>query len=80
MDLHSRRIIAQNFPEVLRYPTVNKAKHHRQLPYPLIIHTDRGSQYVASEYLKATENIERYYLKTAYPWDNTCIESFLALI
>ena len=43
---------------------------------PLIIHSDRGSQYVAKEYKKATENMQRSYSKKAFPWDNACIESF----
>ena len=46
----------------------------------LIIHSDRGSQYVAKEYKKATENMQRSYSKKAFPWDNACIESFHSII
>ena len=45
-----------------------------------IIHSDRGSQYVAKEYKKATENMQRSYSKKAFPWDNACIESFHSVI
>ena len=37
--------------------TINKAKARRIIDQPLIIHSDRGSQYVAKEYKKATENM-----------------------
>ena len=40
----------------------------------------RGSQYVAKEYKKATENMQRSYSKKAFPWDNACIESFHSVI
>ena len=43
-------------------------------------HSDRGSQYVAKEYKKATENMQRSYSKKAFPWDNACIESFHSII
>ena len=32
--------------------TINKAKARRNIDQPLIIHSDRGSQYVATEYKK----------------------------
>ena len=47
---------------------------------PLILHTDRGIQYVSREYTEATIGIKRSYSKKAYPWDNAFIESFHALI
>ena len=60
--------------------TVRKAKAARKVEKPLVIHTDRGIQYVCKEYINATEGMERSYSKKAYPWDNACIESFHALI
>ena len=60
--------------------TINKAKGRRIIGQPLIIHSDRGSQYVAKEYKKATENMRRSYSKKAFPWDNACIESFHSII
>lgn len=60
--------------------TINKAKASRNIDQPLIIHSDRGSPYVAKEYKKATENMQRSYSKKAFPWDNACIESFHSII
>ena len=84
MDLFSRKIIAWTFSETLEVScvidTINKAKARRNIVQPLIIHSDRGSQYVAKEYKKATENIQRSYSKKAFPWDNACIESFHSVI
>lgn len=84
MDLFSRKIIAWTFSETLEVScvidTINKAKARRNIDQPLIIHSDRGSQYVAKEYKKATENMQRSYSKKAFPWDNACIESFHSVI
>ena len=59
MDLFSRKIIAWTLSETLEVScvidTINKAKARRNIDQPLIIHSDRGSQYVAKEYKKATE-------------------------
>lgn len=48
---------------------------------PLIIHSDRGIQYVSKEYLSLMDsNMSPSYSKKADPWDNACIESFHAII
>ena len=60
--------------------TINKAKDRRDTELPLIIHSDRGSQYVSQAYREATAKMQRSYSKKAFPWDNACIESFHALI
>ena len=84
MDLFSRKIIAWTLSETLEVScvidTINKAKARRNIDQPLIIHSDRGSQYVATEYKKVTENMQRSYSKKAFPWDNACIESFHSII
>ena len=84
MDLFSRKIIAWTLSETLEVScvidTINKAKARRNIDQPLIIHSDRGSQYVAKEYKKATENMQRSYSKKAFPWDNACIESLHSLL
>jgi transposase InsO family protein len=54
--------------------TINKAKARRNTDLPLILHSDRGSQYVSNEYIKATAKMQRSYSKKAFPWDNACIE------
>lgn len=84
MDLYSRKIIAWTLSETLEVScvieTINKAKARRNTEQPLILHSDRGSQYVSNEYQKATGNMQRSYSKKAFPWDNACIESFHSLI
>ncbi|TYC85525.1 IS3 family transposase [Acetobacterium wieringae] len=84
MDLYSRKIIAWTLSKTMEVScvidTVNKAKSRRNLDAPLIIHSDRGSQFVSKEYQKATAKMQRSYSKKAYPWDNACIESFHAII
>ena len=47
---------------------------------PLILHSDRGSQYVSKEYKHVTATMQCSYSKKAYPWDNACIESFHSLV
>ena len=84
MDLYSRNIIAWTLSKTLEtscvIETINKAKAKRSTELPLIIHSDRGSQYVSKEYKKATAKMNRSYSKKAFPWDNACIESFHSLI
>ena len=84
MDLYSRKIISWTLSDTLEarwvIEAVNRAKNARNVNTPLILHSDRGVQYVSSDYIKATAGICRSYSKKAYPWDNACIESFHALI
>ncbi|MFV0467052.1 MAG: IS3 family transposase [Lachnospiraceae bacterium] len=84
MDLYSRKIIAWTLSDTLEVScvidTIKKAKARRRTDLPLIIHSDRGAQYVSKAYKEATDNMERSYSKKAFPWDNACIESFHALI
>lgn len=84
MDLYSRKIISWVLSDTLESKWViealKKAKRVRNTDNPLVIHSDRGAQYVCSDYIKETEGIQRSYSKKAYPWDNACIESFHALI
>ena len=67
MDLYSRKIIAWTLSDSLEVScvteTIQKAKLRRNLDLPLIIHSDRGSQYVAKEYKKATARMQRSYSK-----------------
>ena len=84
MDLFSRKIIAWTLSQTLEVScvvdTIKKAKARRNTELPLIIHSDRGSQYVSKAYREATAKMQRSYSKKAFPWDNACIESFHALI
>ena len=85
MDLYSRKIIAWvlgrntgSIPCGGMYQ--RKQRKSAELAHPLIIHTDRGCQYVSDAFRKATEGMVNSYSKKAYPWDNACIESFHALL
>ena len=84
MDLFSRKIIGWTLSKTMDVScviqTIDKAKARRRNVTPLIIHSDRGTQFVSEAYIKATENIQLSYSKKAFPWDNACIESFHALI
>ena len=84
MDLYSRKIIAWTLTETLQVAcvidSIYKAKSNREMVNPVVIHSDRGSQYVSNEYKKATTNMTTSYSKKAFPWDNACIESFHAII
>ena len=84
MDLYSRKIIAWTLADTLEVSTVistiDKAKASRDTDMPLIIHTDRGCQYVSEVWRQATEGMTRSYSHTGYPYDNACIESFHSLI
>jgi transposase InsO family protein len=84
MDLFSRKIVAWGLSSTLDtscvIEVIRKAKEARGITDPLVLHSDRGSQYVSEEYRKATGHMELSYSKKAYPWDNACIESFHSLI
>lgn len=85
MDLYSRKIIAWELLDTLHVDgilsCIKKAKRNRILSNPVIIHSDRGSQYVSKDY-KDTLGVSfiRSYSRKGNPWDNACIESFHALI
>lgn len=86
MDLFSRKIIGWHLSDTLRAEhvtsAIEKAKASRKTSKPVIIHSDRGSQYVSKTYIEATpiDKFIRSYSRKGNPWDNACIESFHALI
>lgn len=84
MDLFARKIIAWTLADTMEVSTVietiNKAKARRNTDLPLIIHSDRGSQYVSNAWREATKSMQRSYSHSGYPYDNACIESFHSLI
>ena len=84
MDLFARKIIAWTLADTMEVSnvieTINKAKARRNTDLPLIIHSDRGSQYVSNAWREATESMQRSYSHSGYPYDNACIESFHSLI
>lgn len=84
MDLFSRRIIAWRLSKTLEakwvVECVLEAKNIRRTTQPLVLHSDRGSQYVCGSYLESLGRIIPSYSQKASPWQNACIESFHALI
>ncbi|CDI40591.1 conserved protein of unknown function [Tepidanaerobacter acetatoxydans Re1] len=84
MDLFSRKIIAWRLSKTLEakwvVECVLEAKKLRRTTQPLVLHSDRGSQYVCGNYLEALNTIMPSYSQKASPWQNACIESFHALI
>ena len=84
MDLYARKIIAWTLADTMEVSTVietiNKAKACRNTDLPLIIHSDRGSQYISNAWCEATEKMQQSYSHSGYPYDNACIESFHSLI
>ena len=80
----NRKIIAWTLSESMEVSfvvdTLNKAKARRSTEMPLILHSDRGSQYVSHAYRKAAEKFQLSYSHKGYPYDNACIESFHSII
>ena len=60
--------------------TINKAKARCSIEKSLVLHSDRGSQYVSKEYRRVTADMQCSYSKKAYPWDNASIKSFHSLL
>lgn len=65
MDLYSRKIIAWTLSKTLEVScvieTIKKAKARRNIDKPLILHSDRGSQYVSKEYKRVTATMQCSY-------------------
>jgi len=84
MDLFARKIIAWTLSDTMEVScvidTINKAKATRDTSLPLILHSDRGSQYVSDAYRKVAADLQLSYSHTGYPYDNACIEAFHSLL
>lgn len=84
MDIYSRKIISWVLSTTLEakwvIEAINKAKATRNITRLLVMHIDRGIQYTCSSYQNSADEFINSYSKKAYPWDNSCIESFHALI
>lgn len=61
---------------------LNKAMLRQGNPKNVIIHSDRGSQYLSSKYIKLVESYscQRSYSAKGNPFDNAVIESFHAIL
>lgn len=86
LDLYSRIVVGWHLSDSLSTEGVLKAiinaKSNRRIDTPIIIHSDRGVQFVSKSYLEETPagKFIRSYSNKANPWDNAVIESFHALI
>lgn len=71
IDLFSRKIIAWNLARHLDVDGIinmlQEAKQCRHLSRLLVIHSDRGCQYVSQAYIKETAQMRRSYSKKVYP-------------
>jgi transposase InsO family protein len=86
LDLYSRKIVgwqmATNMESSLVVSGLVKAIEDRCPPKGLIVHTDRGSQYVSDDYL---EQIEKHDLEASMSakgncYDNATMESFFGTL
>jgi transposase InsO family protein len=87
IDLYSRRIVGwkldQRMDAALVIEALNRALGHRQVePEKLLIHTDQGSQYRASDYrdLLRKQEITRSMSAKGCCWDNAVVESFFSTL
>lgn len=86
MDLCSRKIVGWAMANHMEESLVQEALKHalvtRKPAEGLIHHSDRGSQYCATDYtnLLKKNGIEISMSKKGDPYDNACIESFHATI
>lgn len=86
MDLFSRKIIGWSMEKHMRKElTINALKMAYETRNPsdeLIHHSDRGSQYCSSDYLKllTEKGCQLSMSRKGNPYDNACIESFHATI
>lgn len=85
MDLYSKKIIAWELTKTLHIDAVvrcvEKALDRRNLTSPVIIHSDRGSQYESRKYLEILgEELTASYSRRGNPRVNACIESFHAVL
>lgn len=69
MDLYSWKIIAWELSTTREAvhvaDCVKKAKRNRHIQRPLLIHTDRGSQYVLEVFRKETTVMKKSYSRKA---------------
>lgn len=86
LDLHSKKIVGYEFSKTMDKEIVisalNKAMLRQGNPKNVIIHSDRGSQYLSSKYIKLVESYscQRSYSAKGNPFDNAVIESFHAIL
>ncbi|MCT4366024.1 MULTISPECIES: IS3 family transposase [unclassified Synechococcus] len=87
IDLFSRRVVGwkldSRIDTALVIEALNRALGHRQVePEKLLIHTDQGSQYRATDYRDLLEKHEIVCSMSAKGccWDNAVVESFFSTL
>ncbi len=87
IDLYSRRVVGwtldQRMDAALVIEALNRALGHRQVePEMLLLHTDQGSQYRATDYrdLLARHEIICSMSAKGCCWDNAVVESFFSTL
>jgi transposase InsO family protein len=84
MDLWSRRIVGwacgASLHSALAIAALQMALQHRQPPKGLIHHSDRGLQYASAQYRQLLQDAQILcsMSRTANPYDNAAMESFMA--
>ena len=84
LDLWSRRVVGWSSGPTLQsclvVAALQMALRHRQPPQGLLHHSDRGVQYASAPYqgLLAAAGIQPSMSRAANPYDNACMESFMA--
>ena len=56
------------------------SKKKKKYKNPLVIQSNCGVQFTSAKYAEITDKMIMSYSHKGTPWDNTCIESFHALI
>lgn len=84
MDLYSRKVISWKLSKTMEVEDVLEclkiAKKRRRMEEAVVIHSDRGIQFVSKVYKELTKDMKCSYSRKGNPWDNACIESFHSLI
>ncbi len=86
LDVYSRKIVAyrisQNNSTQLTKATLKDAYRSRQPESDLVLHTDRGSNYISQTFCTAVRemNITQSYSRTHTPHDNAMIETFFSTL
>jgi putative transposase len=86
MDLHAKKIVGYSFSRSMTTDLVMKAlgnAYSIQKPAKgLLLHTDLGSQYTSYEFIQYVQSygIIQSFSQKGCPYDNTCIESFHAIL
>ena len=86
MDLFTKKIIGYSFSKTMdtkiTIEALNKAYRKQKPDNDLIIHSDRGTQYISKLYRKKVKKLGLFqsFSSKGNPYDNAAIESFHAIL